>query len=58
MSDETLLGRLPSIVTPTLVAQGAELDLIDNSGHLPQLETPQRLVADVWGFAAGDATAG
>jgi pimeloyl-ACP methyl ester carboxylesterase len=78
MSDETLLSRLPSIVTPTLVAwgtadrivpvahahqfaaaiPGAELDLIDTAGHLPQLETPQRLVADVWGFAAGAATAG
>lgn len=29
----------------------AQLDLIDTAGHLPQLETPHRLVADVWAFA-------
>jgi pimeloyl-ACP methyl ester carboxylesterase len=29
----------------------AELDLIDTAGHLPQLETPQRLVQAVWAFA-------
>jgi len=30
---------------------GAELDIIDTAGHLPQLETPERLVHDVWQFA-------
>jgi pimeloyl-ACP methyl ester carboxylesterase len=34
---------------------GARLDLIDTAGHLPQLETPQRLVEDVWAFA-GEST--
>ena len=29
---------------------GAQLDLIDTAGHLPQLETPQRLVDDIWAF--------
>ncbi|MCW2855889.1 MAG: alpha/beta hydrolase [Marmoricola sp.] len=29
---------------------GARLDLIETAGHLPQLETPQRLVDDVWEF--------
>jgi len=71
MSDETLLGRLTSLVVPTLVVwgtadrmvpvahanqyataiPGAETDLIDTAGHLPQLETPHRLVDDVWAFA-------
>jgi pimeloyl-ACP methyl ester carboxylesterase len=71
MSDPTLLGRLPSIATPTLVVWGtadqlvpvahayqytaaipdATIDLIDTAGHLPQLETPQRLADDVWAFA-------
>lgn len=34
------------------VIPGAELDLIDTAGHLPQLETPERLAADVWAFSA------
>ena len=29
---------------------GATLDVIAEAGHLPQLETPERLVADVWDF--------
>ncbi|NEN05746.1 alpha/beta hydrolase [Diaminobutyricibacter tongyongensis] len=32
---------------------GAALDLIDNAGHLPQLETPERLRDDVAAFVAG-----
>jgi pimeloyl-ACP methyl ester carboxylesterase len=75
MSDESLLGRLPAIASPTLVVwgtadrmvpvahaqeyvaaiPGAALDLIDTAGHLPQLETPQRLVDDVWTFADAHA---
>ena len=71
MSDATLLDRLPTIATPTLVVWGtadrmvtlahaqafttaiphAQLDLIETAGHLPQLETPQRLADDVWAFA-------
>lgn len=35
---------------------GAELDLIETAGHLPQLETPDRLAADVWAFADRHAT--
>lgn len=35
---------------------GARLNLIDTAGHLPQLETPQRLVTDVWDFADAHAT--
>ncbi len=34
----------------------AELDVIDTAGHLPQLETPERLVHDVWQFADQHAT--
>jgi pimeloyl-ACP methyl ester carboxylesterase len=30
---------------------GARYDLIEHAGHLPQLETPQRLVDDIWSFA-------
>lgn len=30
---------------------GARYDLIDGAGHLPQLETPQRLADDIWAFA-------
>ncbi|MGA3185361.1 MAG: alpha/beta hydrolase [Candidatus Dormibacteria bacterium] len=30
---------------------GAQLQLIPDAGHLPQLETPQRLVQLVWAFA-------
>lgn len=29
---------------------GARLDLIETAGHLPQVETPQRLLDDVWAF--------
>ena len=32
---------------------GAELRLIREAGHLPQLETPELLVRLVWGFATG-----
>lgn len=32
---------------------GARLELIEDAGHLPQLETPGRLLHDVWNFAAG-----
>lgn len=35
---------------------GARYDLINEAGHLPQLETPQRLVDDVWTFADEHAT--
>jgi pimeloyl-ACP methyl ester carboxylesterase len=72
MTDETLLGRLPAISTPTLIVwgtadrvvplahgrqyaaaiPGAQLDLIEIAGHLPQLETPQRLADDSWNFGA------
>lgn len=30
---------------------GARLDVIEEAGHLPQIETPARLVDDVWDFA-------
>lgn len=30
---------------------GARLDLIEGAGHLPQIETSQRLADDVWAFA-------
>jgi len=30
---------------------GARLEVIDDAGHLPQLETPDRLTALVWAFA-------
>lgn len=36
---------------------GARLDVIDDAGHLPQVETPERLVRDVWDFADEHATA-
>lgn len=29
----------------------ATFDLIETAGHLPQLESPERLIADVWAFA-------
>jgi len=32
---------------------GAELRLIREAGHLPQLETPELLARLVWGFATG-----
>lgn len=35
---------------------GARYDLIENAGHLPQLETPQRLVDDIWAFMDEHAT--
>lgn len=35
---------------------GARFDLIDDAGHLPQLENPQRLADDVWAFAEEQAT--
>ena len=35
---------------------GARLDVIANAGHLPQVETPDRLVHDVWEFADAHAT--
>lgn len=35
---------------------GAILDVIEDAGHLPQLETPERLLADVWEFADAHAT--
>jgi pimeloyl-ACP methyl ester carboxylesterase len=34
---------------------GAELRLIREAGHLPQLETPELLARLVWGFATGHA---
>jgi pimeloyl-ACP methyl ester carboxylesterase len=30
---------------------GAQLNLIDTAGHLPQLETPQQLVNDLWAWS-------
>lgn len=33
---------------------GARFDLIENAGHLPQLETPERLLEDVWAFVEAD----
>lgn len=30
----------------------ARLDLIETAGHLPQIETPQRLLDDVWAFTS------
>jgi pimeloyl-ACP methyl ester carboxylesterase len=30
---------------------GARFDLIETAGHLPQLETPERLRDDIWEFA-------
>lgn len=76
MADPALLGRLPLITHPVLVAwgkadriarpshgtaytaaiPGARYDLIDDAGHLPQLETPQRLANDIWAFADEHAT--
>jgi pimeloyl-ACP methyl ester carboxylesterase len=34
----------------------ARFDLIEDAGHLPQIETPERLVRDVWDFADEHAT--
>jgi pimeloyl-ACP methyl ester carboxylesterase len=70
MSDPTLLGRLATVSTPTLVVwgeadrisdpelgrayaaaiPGARLHVIEDSGHLPQIETPEQLVEVVWPF--------
>ncbi len=35
---------------------GARFAMIDDAGHLPQLETPERLAEDVWAFADEHAT--
>lgn len=34
---------------------GAQFELLTESGHLPQLETPQRLMSAIWGFASSAA---
>ena len=72
MTDPTLLSRLATVATPTLVVwgeadrigdpelgrayaaaiPGAEFRLIEHSGHLPQIETPDELVELVWSFLA------
>lgn len=36
---------------------GAELQLITEAGHLPQLEAPAKLLAAVWDFASSDTAA-
>jgi pimeloyl-ACP methyl ester carboxylesterase len=71
MTDPTLLGRLGTVSTPTLVVwgeadrisdpelgrayaaaiPGARFRLLEKSGHLPQVETPEELVELVWTFA-------
>lgn len=38
-------GRVYAAAIP-----GARLEIIDTAGHLPQLETPDRLLAGVWAF--------
>jgi pimeloyl-ACP methyl ester carboxylesterase len=35
---------------------GAEYQLLANAGHLPQIETPQKLIDTVWAFADRHAT--
>ncbi|HEV2476054.1 MAG TPA: alpha/beta hydrolase [Candidatus Dormibacteraeota bacterium] len=34
---------------------GAKFDLLTETGHLPQIETPQRLMSAIWAFASGAA---
>jgi pimeloyl-ACP methyl ester carboxylesterase len=46
------LGRAYAHAVP-----GASFDLLPDSGHLPQVETPEELVESVWSFVARSATA-
>jgi len=34
---------------------GAQFELLTETGHLPQLETPQKLLSKIWTFASGAA---
>ncbi len=34
---------------------GARFELLTETGHLPQLETPEKLIGTVWAFSAANA---
>jgi pimeloyl-ACP methyl ester carboxylesterase len=75
MTDPTLLSRLKSVNSPTLIVwgdadrigdptfgrayaaaiPGAQFTLLQDSGHMPQIETPQALINVVWDFASSHA---
>lgn len=54
-----LWGESDRVVTPDYGREyaeaipGAEFRLLPNTGHVPQVETPDALLAEVWAFATG-----